>query len=149
MIFVDVSLDFDGVLHAYRSPWTAPDIVHDGPVMGAFTAVRGYLEAGLRVAVHSSRSSFEPYIMEKWSGSERYMAETMVAVGEKHLITGSRGIDAMKNWCQFHGLGDDVEKLLWPIFLPAARIYINDRGFHFAGAFPSAEFIKTFKPWNR
>lgn len=30
-----LAIDFDGVLHAYTSPWTKPEEIHDGPVPGA------------------------------------------------------------------------------------------------------------------
>ena len=32
---------------------------------------------------------------------------------------------------------------------PHAVIYIDDRGYHFEGYFPTVEFIKNFKPWNK
>lgn len=51
-----IALDFDGVLHAYTTPWTAPEVIHDGPVPGALEAVERLLDEGFDLIVVSSRA---------------------------------------------------------------------------------------------
>lgn len=50
-----IALDFDGVLHAYTSPWTTPAEIHDGPVPGAREFVVAVLEH-YDVVVFSARA---------------------------------------------------------------------------------------------
>lgn len=50
-----ISLDFDGVLHAYTSGWLG-DVPTDGPVPGALEAVQALQELGYVVAVHTCRA---------------------------------------------------------------------------------------------
>lgn len=54
-----ICLDFDGVIHSYRTPWQNEWTISDGPVPGAESAIEAYIEAGFTVAVFSSRSSTE------------------------------------------------------------------------------------------
>jgi hypothetical protein len=49
-----VCLDFDGVLHSYRSGWCGAEIIPDPPIHGAREAV-ARLRKSFRVVVHSSR----------------------------------------------------------------------------------------------
>jgi hypothetical protein len=68
-----ICVDFDGVIHSYKSGWKGADVIPDEPVEGAFEALTTYLETGYAVAVYSSRSGQEG------------------------------GIEAMKNWFLQHG----------------------------------------------
>jgi hypothetical protein len=49
-----ICLDFDGVIHAYRSGWCGAEIIPDPPLHGAREAV-AQLRKRFRVVVHSSR----------------------------------------------------------------------------------------------
>jgi hypothetical protein len=128
-----VCIDFDGVIHSYTSPWTHATEIHDPPVPGAFAALWGYVNAGLDVAIHSSRSAYgEYYFDDNESGRT------------------SEGIDAMRDWMWKHALRPNlIHKVRWPVDKPPAMLYIDDRGYTFEGDWPSAEFIKNFKPWNK
>lgn len=57
-----------------------------------------------------------------------------------------RGRRAIHEWLKKHGFPEmhvSHEK-------PGAVLYIDDRGYHFTGSnFPSVEFLKSFKPWNK
>ena len=48
-------LDFDGVLHAYTTPWTQADEVSDGPVAGAQEFVEAAAEH-FEIVIHSARA---------------------------------------------------------------------------------------------
>lgn len=54
-----IAIDFDGVLHAYTTPWTKPEEIHDEPVPGA---VEWVTEACSRfeVVVYSVRAETVP-----------------------------------------------------------------------------------------
>ena len=51
-------LDFDGVLHSYRSGWCGADIIPDPPIHGTREAV-ARLRLEYRVVVHSTRCHTE------------------------------------------------------------------------------------------
>jgi len=53
----------------------------------------------------------------------------------------------MKKWFEKHGF--DYSRLKFATKKPKCRLYIDDRGYHFDGKFPSVEFVETFKPWNK
>lgn len=136
--FVDVCIDFDGVCSNYESGWIAADVIPDPPVEGTFDALYLYLEEGLTVAIHSARSA-QP-----------------------------GGIDAMREWLAEHDrchrvevmkendlkpedlLPPLIQQIEFPICKPAAGMYIDDRGFHYAGpgTLPDPVNIKAFRPWN-
>lgn len=115
-----ICIDFDGVIHSFVTPWDNAKVIPDPPVPGAFEAIEDYINAGFRVAVYSSRS-YRP-----------------------------DAVQAMMNWFIDHGLRPEaLDHLEFPHYKPAAEIYIDDRGYHFTGKFPSVEFIRAFKPWNK
>lgn len=51
-----VAVDFDGVLHEYRTKWTVPEEIHDGPTPGAVEWVKYMQGEGIRVVIFSSRA---------------------------------------------------------------------------------------------
>ena len=62
------------------------------------------------------------------------------------------GRKAIYDWFVKHGLNPEVLNELTihgGPDKPKAVIYIDDRAFHFEGLFPSTDFIKSFKPWNK
>jgi hypothetical protein len=124
-----IVIDFDGVIHAYTSPWEGADVVRDGLVPGAIDAIKEYQDAGFTVAIHSSRSG------------------------------QFGGIAAMKSWlyaellAHFAGAPQTATHVLnlieWPTDLLPAILYINDRGYQFTGDFPPVDYLKEFTPWNK
>ena len=114
-----LNVDFDGVINSYTSGWTGDKDLPDPPVEGAFE----FLTEAVK--------HFDVYIF-----STRCLHE---------------GADiAMVAWMIRHGLDAEVLKhlTLTPKKHPAI-LTIDDRGFCFKGAFPTMEFIKNFKPWNK
>ena len=132
IVFCDICVDFDGVLHAYTSGaytsgWQGAAIIADPPVEGAIEALHGYLSATppLSVAIHSSRS------------------------------VQKDGILSMRAWIDHHDAAirrpdqaPIVDSLLFPFHKPAASVYLDDRGVRFDGTFPSVVEIRSLRVWN-
>lgn len=122
-----VCLDFDGVVHSYTSPWIDALTIPDPIVPDVIEFISDCIDAGITVAIHSSRS---------------------------HTLGA---IEAMKEWLENEMMPymarecaeSIVSQIEFPEHKPPAQIYIDDRGYHFNGKFPRIEWIKAFKPWNR
>lgn len=60
------------------------------------------------------------------------------------------GQNAMMRWFVQHGMTPQVlDHLEFPTHKPGAILYIDDRGYHFRGIFPSVSYIEDFRPWNK
>ena len=116
-----VAIDFDGVLHQYNSHWDGPDKIPDPPVFGSFKAIKDYIDAGFEVWIYSNRCNYDT------------------------------GIKAMYNWFIEHSLERSyLDKVVFSKIKPAAILYIDDRSFQFTGNnWPTIDFIKNFRPWNK
>lgn len=130
-----ICVDFDGVIHSYKSGWKGVSEIPDPPVEGAIDwlmahlpipdALGGCMAApykGPEVQIYSSRS-------KSWFGRR-----------------------AMKNWLIKHGLprqyiSDGI--LQFPSKKPAAFLTIDDRAICFDGSFPTSQQMMSFKPWNK
>ena len=134
--FVEVCVDFDGVLNQYNSGWQGADVIIDEPVEGALEALYGWLDDGLSLAIYSARSGQIGGIpaMRKW------LSKHDNAYRHKHW-TGKQVSEVLML----------VERIEFPVFKPAAQLYFDDRGFRFGGPpFPSAAHLRQhFTPWNR
>ncbi|KKL55431.1 hypothetical protein LCGC14_2255460 [marine sediment metagenome] len=49
-----ISIDFDGVIHAYRRGWH-DGTIYDVPIYWAKEAIKGLRDAGFKIAVHTAR----------------------------------------------------------------------------------------------
>lgn len=129
-----ICVDFDGVIHSYKSGWKGVDVIPDPPVDGAINWLRDHLPCpesiccmapeytGPIVQIYSSRS-------KSWKGRR-----------------------AMKNWLVHYGLDRSyiTEGILrFPVKKPSAYLTIDDRAICFDGKFPTTEQMMTFKPWNK
>jgi len=114
-------VDFDGVLHSYKTGWHGPRIVADAPVPGAIDWLRTMIYShDFVVCIYSSRS-------KQWGGKR-----------------------AMKGWLNAHGLSNEELALIkFPTKKPAAFLTIDDRAICFDGNFPSIDELLNFKPWNK
>lgn len=116
-----IGVDFDGVIHSYTSKWTTPTEIHDGPVPGAIKFLNG-MAGQFNVAIISARAQ-DP-----------------------------NAIQPIKDWLVLHGVDEDfiMEGYIQVTSTKVGAVmYIDDRGYHFTGTFPSPEDIWAFKPWNR
>lgn len=80
-----ICLDFDGVLHAYTSPWTESSEISDGPVPGARAFCEILLGEGFSVVVFSSRAADESgrRAIEAWLAEHNFPLAVRVAHGGK------------------------------------------------------------------
>lgn len=130
-------VDFDGVIHAYTSPWTNAETISDGPVPGALRWLWKATE-WFDVHVYSSRSKVE---------AGRTAMRVWIV---KHAIE-EFGADHPMAWAN-----DDLEAgPIYPITFshekPAAFLTIDDRAVRFEGdwsEFDPADLL-SFKPWNK
>lgn len=115
-----ICVDFDGVIHWYRSGWNGGDI-YDEPVPGAIDFLKKLIASDrLIVAIYSSRSKYEG------------------------------GIQKMKDWLFSNSLSmEELEEIQFPFQKPAAWITIDDRAFHFRGNFPTISYLYEFEPWMK
>lgn len=114
-----ICIDFDGVIHSYKSGWKGIDDIPDPPVPGAFKALIQYIDYGYEVCIYSSRSK------------------------------DIKGIMAMTAWFIANGYPENkyLEKLSFPTQKPAAWLTIDDRCICFDGKFPGTDAIDNFQPW--
>lgn len=114
-----ICIDFDGVIHSYKSGWKGIDIIPDEPVKGAFEMLREYIKI-FDVCIYSSRSKSEKgrTAMKMW-----------------FLDHGFEN--------------DDYQALRFPARKPPAWITIDDRCICFNGKFPDMDEIENFKPWYK
>lgn len=128
-------LDFDGVIHSYKSGWVQPDFIPDPPVPGAFDSIYRALQ-DFDVQIFSSRSHQEGGIraMRVWI---EYWARKELDNEEPNYRA-----NAVIN-------GVAWRKEAFPIEKPSAFVSIDDRAIQFDGFWPALEILKNFKPWNK
>jgi hypothetical protein len=136
MSFVKIlALDFDGVLHSYKSGWKGPRTIPDEPVEGAIEFV-------------------ESFILTHCTYPESMCA--MAPTGQWELcIYSSRsryfgGRSAMRRWLVKHGMDPRfLEVIKFPLFKPPATVQLDDRAIMFTGNWPEFHEITEFRPWNK
>lgn len=115
-----IAIDFDGVIHAYTSPWESAGVIKDGPVDGAIDFIRQAIAEGFHVAIHTSR------------------------------VNDASVRGDIVDWLHKHGLeSENVGQLTITAQKVAAIVYIDDRGYRFEGRFPSFDEIRALKQWNK
>jgi hypothetical protein len=122
-------LDFDGVIHSYRSGWQGSHRADDPPVDGAVE----FLQEATRhfkVAIYSSRSKS----LRGRACMKRYM--------RKHFAVPL-------TFSMDHEYDYLHEELSYPWFKPSAFLTIDDRAITFSGSWPDAQALKSFRPWNK
>lgn len=120
-------LDFDGVIHSYKSGWKGARNIPDDPTEGALLFMASRLADGWDIVIHSSRARY-------WGG-----------------------ISAMRAWLKKHAgnmyydspAGDGLERIRFARWKPSAVITIDDRALTFTGKWPSNSDLRAFKPWNK
>lgn len=123
-------VDFDGVIHSYTSPWTAPHEIHDDAVPGAIAWLWKAVDE-FHVHIYSSRSKSEE--------ARHAMVEWMFKQAEKEWPG-----DEDKPSILIASLTFSCEK-------PAAFLTIDDRALCFNGDWSTIDIeqLRNFKPWNK
>lgn len=128
-------LDFDGVLHSYISKWLAPEFIPDPPVKGAFQFLHEAIQH-FDVQIYSMRSNEAAGIramrlwLEHWAKQELDNSDPDYRA------------NAVINAIAYRAEA-------WPTKKPHAFVSLDDRVLTFTGTWPSMEFLKAFKPWNK
>lgn len=144
-------LDFDGVIHSYKSGWKGARNIPDPPVPGALEFIVGALDH-FDVCILSSRS-------HQWGGRwamKRWLRNQLEAIGNVHSIPEwwskriFRSI-SLEPWNEevSHAAQIVVGQIRFPLFKPAAHVTIDDRALTFRGRWPTVATIQEFKPWNK
>jgi len=112
-------VDFDGVIHSYKSGWCGMDFIPDPPVPGALEWIEEIIREGFaEIAIYSARSK------------------------------SPEGLNAMKEWFREYA-PDLVRELSFPTEKPAAFLTIDDRAICFQGTFPTPDEMAAFTPWHQ
>lgn len=53
-----IAVDFDGTIHEYKTKWTNPTDIPDGPITGAKEFMKELMNAGYKVYIFSSRCAY-------------------------------------------------------------------------------------------
>lgn len=112
-------VDFDGVIHAYRSGWTGITSIPDPPVPGAIEWLSAMTEI-YSIAIFSARA--------KQTVGVQAMKEWLLHFGLPEKV---------------------LKKIKFPKQKIPAHLYIDDRAWRFEGIFPSPDKIDALVPWNR
>ena len=115
-----IAIDFDGVLHSFKSGWTKANDIPDPPTRGAIAWLMHLMVSdGISVVIFSARNE------------------------------DAAGVIAMKQWLLKYGLPElYVFAIDFPIKKPACHLLIDDRCFCFKGKFPTMSEIDDFVPWH-
>ena len=127
-------LDFDGVLHSYTSGCRGAAIIADKPVPGAVAFLVEAVQH-FDVQVFSSRSHQKGGIKAMRTWIEIIVLEHFDDDGERppKYLQVSEVLNAIK----------------YPTEKPPAMVTLDDRAITFMGEWPSIEYLKNFKPWNK
>lgn len=121
-----VAVDFDGVLHAYDSPWVNHHTIPDGPVPGAIEWL-SEIARSFDVVIFTTRG-------KTWRGRMAVLKWLW-----KHGVSWPEA----ETWSDLPFKVTDRK--------PAALVYVDDRAWRFNGPedFPTAEMVHAARPWNK
>lgn len=149
---VRIALDFDGVLHSYRSGYTG-EIPMDEPVEGAQLFCEMLLERGYEVVIFTTRAhpnlaktQYNRFV-ELARQNEEGKWESM---GNKGLTLGVVGI---RQWLRHHGFPAEIVNAQVTHKKEHADLFVDDRGFRFDGSFSAVLDFLSANPechtWTR
>jgi hypothetical protein len=128
-------IDFDGVLHSYRSGWKGDDQIPDPPVPGFAQFLEGAVEH-FTVTVFGSRSRRAEgrEAMRTWlerALNDHYFAQDISAAA------AARAVRAL------------MEEIRFPADKPAAFVSLDDRAVTFTGQWPDPAELVQFRTWQQ
>jgi hypothetical protein len=126
-------LDFDGVLHSYKSGWKGAHFIPDPPVPGAMAFL---IEAvkHFDVQIFSSRSHQDGGVRAMQTWIDHWLAEE---------FGWEKGADVV---AAANSVRNNVK---YPVEKPAALVTLDDRAITFTGVWPEMDDLRSFKPWNK
>jgi len=134
-------LDFDGVLHSYRSGWKGADIVTDEPTPGAISFLIEAIDH-FDVQIFSSRSNQPGGIAAMQTWFDFWLDDYV----DHARVAGVVDVNPIRESCNRMR-----RQVTFPMEKPAAMITIDDRALTFQGDWSvfTMERLKAFKPWNK
>lgn len=142
-----ISIDFDGVIHAYSKGWHTGQI-YDEPVPGAISWLL-YLTGQFHVQIYSTRSNTPAGIAAMKSWLNFYIKQYVKSLNlpTEYSETRDKSLDIFydEDWVIRNNCDDFY--IEFPTEKPLAFVSIDDRAIRFDGNFPSAEQIQSFKAW--
>jgi hypothetical protein len=122
-----IAVDFDGVIHQYRTGWKNSWTIPDPPVEGAITWLL-QMAREFDVVIYSTRCRS----LRGRLAIRRWLRE-----------------HAGNAWYESPA-GPGLEDVKLSAKKPKALLYVDDRGYRFTGAnWPTAEQIRRLRPWNK
>lgn len=121
-----VAVDFDGVLHSYKSPWINAHTIPDEPVPGAIEFLHDVAQK-FSVVIHTTRGK---------TILGRMAVKSWIKKHAGNLWNEGPG---------YVGL-EDIKVTYKKV---PALVYIDDRAWRFNGTFPTVDEIHRAKPWNK
>lgn len=115
----NIYVDFDGVIHSYKTRFTTVTNIPDPPVDGAIA----WLE---ELTKHAKVTIFTTRMLQG-------IAQQAII---EWLFNNGLSIST-------------IEKLSFSCIKGGADVYIDDRAFKFEGTFPTFEELYNFKTWNQ
>jgi len=125
----NILIDFDGVIHAYTTPWTDSATVSDGPVPGALRALVVYAQT-YQVNIFSTRSG-DPEGVEAM---------------QKALC---RWYTEYEDFSEETARAFVYETLHFPMTKVPAVLTIDDNAYRFNGRWPSSWVIGNMPSWYK
>ena len=145
-----IALDFDGVLHSYKSGWQGPTNIPDPPVPGAIEFLLQLIDEDWDIAIFSTRST-------KWGGRKAMKKWLRYHAGISWLVQFDNSTEVLWQSCPVGMDPIEVEadnaghwlarQVRWPLAKPPAFVSLDDRAIRFTGEWPGMEELNRFKPW--
>ncbi len=115
-----IAIDFDGVIHSFKSGWQGHRKISDPPVSGAIE--------WLKMLIYSDKVTPCIYSARSWK------------------LFGNR---RMRRWLIKYGMTkQEVKQLKFWLRKPICDFVIDDRCVRFDGRFLSIDGISNFMPWH-
>ena len=140
-----ISVDFDGVIHSYTTPWVKPHIIPDPPVEGAITWLSQMVQH-FNVVIFSTRC-------RTWRGRRamrRWLREHSGFMWDNSKCQHVEVSGGEMRWRPASGHG--LEEVRFSYTKVPALIYLDDRAVRFdgPGTFPTRNAIhQQYVPWNK
>lgn len=147
-------LDFDGVIHSYKSGWKGARNISDPPVPDALKFITNIIRDDIfELHIYSARSNQwgGRRAMKQWLCKEFALICLSPETTPDWFMKWLAGNDFALQWKDETKLAiwNLVRKIKFPKCKPPAFLTIDDRAWTFTGKFPDFLEIHNFKPWYK